>query len=519
MPSQNPLLPRWPPGILIGLVAVLAAGLSALLGASGLVVTLIAGVAAGITSGLVWARWAALNARLGQVGIEAQKLGKAVGRAEPRDDDEALDPWRSLAGALEDVRTELERHVRALEDERRDLQTIVDAIDGPVLATDADGIIRLCNAAGREMFSSPPAGASSPITPNGRLVEEVFTQPDILVIHGRALRGEQSTKRLRIAVSDGQIRVFEVTAAPAQLSTEDDPPRRQGDTDSTGVVLTLRDVTELATAMQLKTDFVANASHELRTPLASIRAAAETLTTLEPDDHAMRTRVLAMLERNAQRLEEMVRDLLDLARLESPEAEVQKRNVDLGELASQLAVLYEPQCAQRRLELRFEISQETRILRTDPRLISLITKNLVENAIKFANEDTVIRVRVKCVNDAPRTPTLSGAPIATTARLEVSDKGMGIPLQSQARIFERFFQVDASRTGHPQKRGTGLGLSIVKHAVRALDGRVWVESVYGEGTTMIVELPGAVVPPDPALDDTLWGAQGLSQEFDDPKLD
>lgn len=494
---------------------MVVSGLSASMGASGLGVFLIVLVAACITTALAWGRWSALNRRLGAFGAEAQKLELAIGRKDPRDGDEEEDPWKSLAGSLEDVRTELERHVRALNDERRDLQTIVDAVDGPVLATDADGVIRLCNAAGREMFTSSPLPGSPATLPDGRLVEEVFTQPDILVIHGRALRGERSTKRLRIAGGDGQIRVFEVTAAPAQLSTEDDPPRRPGDTDSTGVVLTLRDVTELATAMQLKTDFVANASHELRTPLASIRAAAETLTSLDPDDHAMRTRVLAMLERNAQRLEEMVRDLLDLARLESPEAEVERRLVDLSDLSAQLAVLYEPQCAQRRLELRFDLAQDARLLRTDPRLISLIIKNLVENALKFAHEGTTIRVKTRCVSEAPKTPTLSGAQPATTIRLEVIDRGVGIPLQAQGRIFERFFQVDASRSGHPQKRGTGLGLAIVKHSVRALEGRVWVESVYGQGTTMIVELPGAVVAEDPALDDTLWGADSIGPDTED----
>jgi two-component system, OmpR family, phosphate regulon sensor histidine kinase PhoR len=521
MSGSPPLLPRWLPGLWIGIVVVAGVGVAAAMGASPWMCALVGMVLLVVMGAVLSFRWAELRGRLSRVGAEAELLGKAIGRNRARKDqyDELRDPWGELAGALEDVRTELERHVHALNRERRDLQTIVDAVDGPVLATDADGVIRLCNAAGRAIFSSVAFPASPPLLPDGRLVEEVFTQPDILVIHGRALRGERSTKRLRIAVSDGQIRIFEVTAAPAELTTEEEAPRRPGDTDASGVVLTLRDVTELATAMQLKTDFVANASHELRTPLASIRAAAETLTTLEPDEHAMRQRVLTMLERNAQRLEEMVRDLLDLARLESPEAEVQRKAIDMGEVAGQLAVLYEPQCAQRRLELRFEISPEARTLRSDPRLVSLIIKNLVENALKFAHEGTAIRVRALATHEPGRTPTLSGEQPASTLRLEVIDRGVGIPLNQQARIFERFFQVDTARSGHPQKRGTGLGLAIVKHSVRALEGRVWVESIYGEGTTMLVELPGSILPPDPALDETLWGLDALVGEQPEGKED
>ena len=106
------------------------------------------------------------------------------------------------------------------------------------------------------------------------------------------------------------------------------------------------------------------------------------------------------------------------------------------------------------------------------------------HSCRFAHEGSTIRVVAEAV--APVEP---GA--RATLRLRVIDRGIGIPLDQQSRIFERFYQVDPARSG--KRRGTGLGLSIVKHAARALGGRVDVESVWGQGTTMTVELPGAVI--------------------------
>ena len=406
-----------------------------------------------------------------RIARAADSLAEHVDAPLPRGtEDGEDDPTEYVAARLASIAPALERMVGLAGREERDLRAVIEAVDSPVLATDADGVIRLCNAAGSELFGSTS-------DPRGRLIEQVFTQPEVLVIHAKALRGASETRRLRIALAGGNVCVFEVTAATAVLSAAGGA--EPGET-TTGVVLTLVDVTELATAMQLKTDFVANASHELRTPLASIRAAAETLGSLGPDDEAMRSKLLGMLERNAQRLEEMVRDLLDLARLESPEAELVLKEVQLDEIASQLAAMYETGCAERSLELRFEVGPELDSVRTDPTLLKLILRNLIENGLKFAKPESAVVVRMMREQQGSNAGPL---------RVEVIDRGPGIPLSAQQRIFERFYQVDPSRTGRPGQRGTGLGLAIVKHAVRGLGGRVWVESVYGEGTTMLVELP------------------------------
>ncbi|VAX41993.1 Phosphate regulon sensor protein PhoR (SphS), partial [hydrothermal vent metagenome] len=246
--------------------------------------------------------------------------------------------------------------------------------------------------------------------------------------------------------------------------------------------------TEQATAMQLKTDFVANASHELRTPLASIKAAAETLHEVGGEDPQIRERLIAMIASNAERLEELSRDLLDLSSLESPEAACVIERVDLTAIAEDLHELFAEPCTTRQITLEFDLDDRLSTTWTDARLVRLVLRNLLDNAVKFADTGSVVRVRGSVspgAGDAPGTTRLG-------ATLEVIDQGIGIPIAQQQRIFERFFQADEARTGSPARRGTGLGLAIVKHALRALGGTIEVESVWQQGTTMTVDLPGCV---------------------------
>jgi len=240
------------------------------------------------------------------------------------------------------------------------------------------------------------------------------------------------------------------------------------------VVATLRDITELDGALKLKTDFVANASHELRTPIAAIKGAAETLTIAHADE-AMRTRLVGMIESHVLRLEDMVSDLLDLSKLESESMKLELKAVSLGVLAEEMSGLLEDLCQKRNVTLEFDIAPEVESIRTDKRLLVLIAKNLIENAAKFTAEGTSVRIEAQS-GDKPG-----------SCVIRVTDRGQGIPLAQQQRIFERFYQVDPARSG--TQRGTGLGLAIVKHAARLLDGTVEVDSVWQQGTTMIVTLP------------------------------
>lgn len=393
------------------------------------------------------------------------------------------DPLEVLALDLEDRQLALARRTGRLLAERDTLRAMIDAVDVPVFMTDTAGAIERCNGPAQELLARRRDRVV------GLTLDEVFTQRRLIELHDRALQGIAG--RAEVAISDdGGQRIFDAAAVP--LTVRGAPA---------GAVLSLRDITELATAVQLKTDFVANASHELRTPIASIRAAIETMQTAA-DDPAMVSRLLRMMSSNVARLESMIGDLLDLSRVESPTLTARVEPVPGSDLAELLAQMFERPSAERGLELAFELHPDLEHLRTDRHLLQLILRNLVENATKFAFEGTVVRIVGEPIafttGAAPADPTLFARGTPRGVRFRVIDRGIGIPLKFQQRIFERFFQVDPSRTRQAAGRGTGLGLAIVKHAVRQLHGRIEVDSVWQEGTTMTVELPDCLPPADAA---------------------
>lgn len=404
-----------------------------------------------------------------------------------RDDfDRMPDDLRPLGIALAELRERMRGQLKEKAKKTRNLEALIDALDEPLLATDDEDRVLLCSRSAEAILDNRITGRAGVL---GRPIHELFTSEEILRMHSAAKSGQTLRGRVRVVTPMGT-RAFQVSASPV--------PAAWGD-GVFGAVLTLRDVTELDQAVQVKTDFVANASHELRTPVAAIRSAAETLETAA-DDPVMSARLRTMIISHAERLEEMLRDLLDLSRLESPDVPLKIEPISLAEIERILRGLSEMACAERRLTLSFEIDDELRGLRTDRKLLLLILRNLVENATKFAHEGTTIRILGQVIEEET---TLRGdaehgeLPLNGVVRFEVLDKGVGIPLAQQERVFERYYQVDAARTGTGSggsgpggwKRGTGLGLAIVKHAAKALGGRVGLTSVWGQGTTVWVEFP------------------------------
>ncbi len=438
----------------------------------------ITGAVCGTAAAALFAGWRLGSDRgaSGRAGAAVRAVGEAAGIVAPAADS-ALEPW---------TREVVER-VRAMRSGTALREAITDATDAPVFVTSTSGAIVFCNRAACEFLERRPDEVV------GRELEDFFSQGELLAAHDAARDGGMHRGQVRIA-REGVARTYQVLAGRAEV--------REGGGAGAVVVLTLRDITELSRAAQLKTDFVANASHELRTPLASIRGAVETLQELGEEDAEMRARLVRMIASNAERLEDLTRDLLDLSRLESPEAPAEIGPVDLAELVRAVAGLLEGSASRKRVTIEAEIEPGVARLESDPRLLRAILRNLIENAVKFAYERTAVRVVAEAAGGEPAGADdgrsaegeESPAPGALgTLRLRVIDRGMGIPLAQQQRIFERFYQGDPARTGDAQGRGTGLGLAIVKHAVRTLGGTIGVESVWKEGTTMTVELPGCVV--------------------------
>jgi two-component system sensor histidine kinase SenX3 len=236
------------------------------------------------------------------------------------------------------------------------------------------------------------------------------------------------------------------------------------------VVVVARDVTAARRLERLRRDFVANASHELKTPVSSIQAIAETLRNAAVDDAEATERFLALLEQEATRLSRLVRDLLELSRLEGEDREPELVRLE-GVVTSETERL-RPRAESDGLSFGLEAVEPAEVLGSDADL-ALLVHNLVDNAIRYTPVGGRVRVSLS-VRDG-------------TAVIEVDDTGIGIPSSSLGRVFERFYRVDAARSR--ETGGTGLGLSIVRHVAESHGGDVRVESVLGSGSTFTVRLP------------------------------
>jgi two-component system phosphate regulon sensor histidine kinase PhoR len=237
-------------------------------------------------------------------------------------------------------------------------------------------------------------------------------------------------------------------------------PESQG-----GVLAVFVDVTELRRLESIRRDFVANASHELRSPLTTVRAAAETLRTVDNDQEAAE-RFIELIQRNAERLANLIDDLLELSRIESRDLRLDMEELDLSTVAERTISQHAHRAQLKTIEVSHDFSDAPHV-RADRRALEHILGNLIDNALKYCPEGAQVR--------------MSAAPEPTRVRVFVSDTGPGIASEHQPRIFERFYRVDAGRSR--ELGGTGLGLSIVKHLVEALGGTVSVESRVGAGST------------------------------------
>jgi two-component system phosphate regulon sensor histidine kinase PhoR len=388
----------------------------------------------------------------------------AEGRWNIRVEPKGADDLRFFSRRLNLVAQHAEKQVTDLNNQRRDLQALVDSLPDPILLTDSQQRLIALNTPAQKLFRIPSDRAV------GAKFSEVVTDAPLLDLFHHADPARSDVREIHLS-RNGQTTSYQAMAL------------RSG---AGGVLLVLRDVSVLAGTLKMKTDFVANASHELRTPLTAIKIAFETLREVQQDDPEQTARCVGIIDGHLKRLEEMLADLLDLSRVESPDLKAQLVPVKASEMFAAVAATFKPVAQTKGVELAFDEQLDGEPIISDPRLLSLVLKNLVENGLKFTAAGG--RVTVTLARDARNTI------------LEVSDTGIGIPPKHLERVFERFYQVDSARTG-AEGRGTGLGLAIVKHAINALAGKVELKSTLGVGTTVT-----CIVPNSKASDDYASGS-------------
>ncbi len=222
----------------------------------------------------------------------------------------------------------------------------------------------------------------------------------------------------------------------------------------------------------VRTDFVANVSHELKTPLTSIRGFVETLEDGAINDADNAKRFLAIIKKHAQRLGNIIDDLLRLSELESGGG-IEMAEMDLKGLINEIVMGFGHSLTVKQQRLSVEATGGDFVLRGDRDRLEQVFVNLIDNAIKYTHEGGQIKVHLTQAGDS--------------AIVTVEDNGIGIPKEDVERVFERFYRVDKARSR--ELGGTGLGLSITKHIVLAHNGEIRIESEINKGTKVFVTLP------------------------------
>ncbi|MEW5929191.1 MAG: ATP-binding protein [Gemmatimonadota bacterium] len=366
------------------------------------------------------------------------------------------DELGELGRVLDTLADELQRRMGQLEGERAEMLALIDAMAEGVLALGPDGRVRRANLAARRIFGL--AGDPAGLAPH-----EVARRPAFTRLVERARAGEPvSATELAF---DG--RHLLATAQPLAIG---------------GAVLVFLDVSALRRLEDVRRDFVANASHELKTPLTAIRGYSETLLdeNLPPE---LRRRFAEVVRENAERLQRIVDDLLDLSRIESGGWRAEPEEVAVAEAAEEAWAVLEEAAAEKGVEFGLEVAPGCELVRADPSALRQIFTNLLHNALRHTPGGCSVTVRAACA------PEAEGRAPGRWVRLEVADTGCGIPAAHLPRIFERFYRVDNARAR--TAGGTGLGLAIVKHLVESHGGTVEAESELGRGTTIRFTLPAA----------------------------
>ena len=241
--------------------------------------------------------------------------------------------------------------------------------------------------------------------------------------------------------------------------------------DEVTCVLFIRDLTEFHKFQQLKSDFVANVSHELRTPLQSIKMGLETIDNIKDlKENNELNNLMPLMTSQSERMENLIRDLLSLSKIELQEHIRPTHEIDLIELIDYVIKTYEKIISKNNISIKFNKTDNFKIIGDRDKLIEIFT-NLIDNSIKYSDKNKEITITAKKDGEFNT--------------VSVADQGIGIPKESIHRITERFFTVDPSKSR--SVGGTGLGLAIVKHLVSQHRAEMDINSVENEGTTIDIK--------------------------------
>jgi PAS domain S-box-containing protein len=367
---------------------------------------------------------------------------------------EEVEALLALAGNTSAALANAELYSRVSLEKERSVAILANIADG-IVAVDRDGRVVLWNSAAEEI--------------SGVAQEEAIGRTTVQVLQRQLESAEAETpsgQRL-ISITRGGEEVW-LSLSEAVMR---DPLGAVA-----GRIFAFRDISADRMVEQVKSDFVAAVSHELRTPLTSIYGFAETLLRQDiPFGEEERRIFLGYIASESERLTEIVDQLLNVARLDAGDLQVELGRIDVGSVVSELVETVEESGVMNGHRFEIDLPEEPLAAEADPDKVRQIFNILVENALRYSPGGGTVTVGARRSDDR--------------VEVRVVDQGIGIPAAERERIFRKFYRAEsAARDG---AAGTGLGLFIAKELVTAMGGRIWVESTEGEGSSFSFELPAA----------------------------
>jgi PAS domain S-box-containing protein len=367
---------------------------------------------------------------------------------------EEIDALLALAGNTSAALANAELYSRVSLEKERSVAILANIADG-IVAVDRDGRVVLWNAAAEDITGIPQEEAIG------------LTTVQVLQRELESGEGETPSGQRLVSILRGGEEVW-LSLSEAVMT---DPLG-----GIAGRIFAFRDISADLMVEQVKSDFVAAVSHELRTPLTSIYGFAETLLRQDiPFGEEERRTFLGYIASESERLTEIVDQLLNVARLDAGDLQVELGRIDVGSVVSELVETVEESGVMNGHRFEVDLPAEPLAAEADPEKVRQVFNILVENALRYSPMGGTVTVGAR--RNADR------------VEVRVADEGIGIPASERERIFRKFYR--AGSAGRDGAGGTGLGLFIAKELVTAMGGRIWVDSTEGEGSSFSFELPVA----------------------------
>ena len=362
-----------------------------------------------------------------------------------------------LAQMFNLLRLELNKTLSQINSEKNKLETVLRHMADGLIAVDLEGRIIHANQAAMDILKTTPEQVAS--TDYDSLIEGIFY-------------GDMNLKDLREKAQDGpQAESFETGGFIYTIRYDKfrDELNREA-----GIILIIQDITQRHKLENMQMDFVANVSHELKTPLTTIKSYTETMLDSCPEDPELSKSFLQIIDSEADRMARLVRDLLQLSRLEYKQEEMHKQDINLTEILESAVtkVWLQAQGKKQQMNRLFDPGGVATIY-ADKDQVEQVLLNVLSNAIKYTEPGGRIDIDLR----------LESSQVNTT----IKDNGVGIPEEDVSRVFERFFRVDKARSR--AMGGTGLGLAISKQIVENHEGKILLDSKEGKGTTVTLQFP------------------------------